>query len=231
MLRKALSLTLLIGFSMAGLGKSASAQLDFHVSLNTATLAGGSFFVDFSLSDGSVGSSGVPDTNNTITINNFSLDGGTAGAIAPPTLGNASGNIASGFTLSDGDPLGTADIAQEFTPGSILSFDVHSTTNVDAGGTPDLFLFRLLDSSQNTIATNDPNPPDYDGFIELNLSSTTLTVSNVGAFGSSNPVLAAPIVTDLNPATPPVPEPGALALLIGGLCSGSAFAFRRRQRR
>ncbi len=214
-----------IGLGLCGLHSRAEAQLDFHVDLNTSSLAGGSFFVDFALNDGHFGSSGTADGNNTAVVNSFNLGGGTAGAILPPTLGSATGTIATGFTLVDSDPGGVADIAQGFTAGSKLDFDVHLTTNVDAGGTPDQFLFRILDSTGATIATNDPS--GNDGFIDILLNSPTITVNDVTSFSSSTPPLTPPTITNLNT----VPEPGTLALLIGGLCSGSAFAFRRRQRR
>ena len=208
---KGLLLPACIGLGIFGLNVQASAQIMFHVNLDTSSLAGSMFNIELSLADGAVANSLSADGNNTLNVNNFNLGGGTAGAILPPTTGNATGDITTGFTLKDTDNVNVTDIAQGFTAGSSLQFDVTSTTIVDASGTPDNILIRILDAGGNTyLLTSDPS--GNDGIVNFDLSS------------ANPPVGIFPLVVTS------VPEPGAFALLLGSLGSGSVFALRRYRR-
>ncbi len=208
---KSLILPALIGLGLFGLNASASAQINFHVNVDTSSLIGGLFNIEISLSDGQVGNSLPADGNNTLNVNNFNLGGGTAGAILPPTMGDATGTIATGFTLKDDVTVNVTDIAQGFTAGSSLQFDVQSSTNLDASGTPDNFLICILDANGNNyLPTSDPS--GNNGIVSVDISSST------------PPVNIFPLIVT-------VPEPGSLALLFGGICSGSVFALRRHRKR
>ena len=218
---KRCAFTTLVGLGLYGLTSTAQAA-DFDVFLNTTSILGGTYFLDFSLSDGQVASSGLADTNNTVTVSNFDLGGGTAGTVLPP-VGNVSNAaaIASGLTLVDGDANGVADFTQGFTPGTYLKFRVSTTSAVDAGAVPDKFLFHLLDSGLNVITTGDPS--SQDGILTLDYTHLNLTSSDVGAFGTTNGSgVGAPKVTT-------TPEPGAVALLVSLGSYGSLLAYRRRK--
>src|SRR5438874_1475685 len=102
--RTLLPLGLLIGLAATAL--SASAQVGFHVNVDTHFLdAGSTYYAEFTLSDGSVAGLGIPDTNNSVLLDHFNLGTGTIGAVLPP-IGNASGDMNSSVMLADGDPGG-----------------------------------------------------------------------------------------------------------------------------
>jgi len=218
--------TAALGIGVAGFAMTASAQtLDFHVDINTSGLNPAStYYAEFSMSDGSV-SGGGTSANNSALLSQFTFGGGAAGAILPPTIGTASGDMTTGITLAD-DPGGVSDLAQGFSPGSALDFNVHLTTNAIGGQTPDEFLVRLLDSSFNYLTTNDPTLGE-NGFVVVNLSSSRLGLGDVQAYGTTTGSIPTPTISAVPSTTP---EPGLIGLLTG---SGvfSLVALRRKGRR
>ena len=70
--------------------------------------------------------------------------------------GGASGDLGTSVTLTDSDFLN--EFTQDFTPGSLLEYDVNLTTNVDTGFTPDAFSFALFQNGVE-IPTTDPATP------------------------------------------------------------------------
>lgn len=220
---KRLILPACLALGLVALGRPASADLTFHVNFNTSALNPiSTYYAEFVLSDGSVVSPGVPDTNNSVTFSNFNLGSGVTGAALPP-VGNASGSMASSVTLADGDAGGVADHAQAFTPGTFLSFDVTTTTNADGGGVPDSITFYLLDSGFNQLTTNGPvDTPNT--FFRLDLTGPGVTLANVGAYGG--PEVPAPTISAVAVTTP---EPGAVALGISVAFGGSIGLLRRRR--
>ena len=206
----------------------ARAQLNFSVSLNTASLVGnaaGPFTIDFQLTDGS----GTDDANNSVTISNFAFGGG--GAVGTSSLlGGAAGSLSAGVSLTDSSFLNEFD--QVFTPGSLLSFDVSMTTNVDAGLTPDEFSFAILDSTGSEIPTFDTVG---DAFLTVDIDSVNPPVV-VYASDPSRPLAATPTAPGVTTGIPNVtfagptqaPEPGTLPLLAAA--GATAFAVVRRRR-
>jgi hypothetical protein len=223
------SRTLLLSTCLLALAASASAQLTFRVTVDTSTIAGGTYYMEFTLSDGQVVGLGTPDTNNSAAISNFSFGGGAAGAVLPPNIGNASGSAPGNISLADGDPGGVADVAQAFTAGSSLSFDVFLTTNVDAGGVPEQFSFFLLDSSFAPIPTTSPGSAasPANAFVVVNVTSSALTAANVRAFDSGPGTPGIPTSTISAVAAP---EPGSLALLLP-VMGTAGMVIRKRKRR
>lgn len=226
------------GFAVVALLISAAggvrADTIFTVTMNTAPLAvapgsaAGPFSMFFQLTDGS----GLNDANNTATLSNFQFGGGSVGACPANciTSGGASGSAASSIVLTDTTFFSALD--QGFTPGSSLSFQVDLTTNVDSGGTPDLFSFSLLDNSGFSLPTLDPTGADT--LLTVNVDSSNpaiLTYGSDAARSTSGGVtvsLAAPVLG--TPGSQTVPEPDSL-LWIGGGLAGLVFVPRRKTRR
>lgn len=227
MFLKRLILPVCLALCLAALGRPASAQLHFHVQFDTSNLNPAStYYTEFTLTDGHFQSLGTPDTNNSVTLSNFTFGAGASGA-ALPEVGNASGSTASSVLLADGDAGGLADHAQAFTPGAILGFDASVTTNIDAGGTPDILTIFLLDSGKNTLPTNAPTQTP-DAFLRLDITGPTITLASVNPYSNSTVPVPAPVITAVSTATP---EPGALALGIGVSLCASLTALRRRAKR
>jgi hypothetical protein len=71
------------------------------------------------------------------------------------------------------------DVQFTFTPGSVLSFQFVSTSNVDAVA-PDAFTVAILDHTLSEIPTNNPN--GLNSFLEVDLpsagSGTQVTASS-----------------------------------------------------
>jgi hypothetical protein len=173
--------------------------LGYHITVTTSPLIGhsaGPFSLDFQLTDGS----GLGDGNNTATISNLSYSGGGATGLATLS-GGASGNLASGASLTD-----TAffnEVFQSFTPGNTLSFDLSLTSNADAGGTPDAFSFAILDSSLYNLQTTGVN----DTLLFINLNGGAPTVQTGSTLNPAGVTITA------------VPEPSAMALAGLGLAA------------
>ena len=120
---------------MAGMCPLASASIIFDVSLDTSPLIGdpaAPFALEFQFNDGS----GLGDGNNTVVLDNFSFGAGGAATGAPSTAGGASGSVGTSVSFVDNEFFN--QFVQPFTPGSLLSFRVSLSTNLDAGGTPRL---------------------------------------------------------------------------------------------
>ena len=228
MVSKRLILSTCLALGLAALGNRACAQLSFHVQVDTSNLtAGSTYYTEFTFSDGHVQSLATADTNNSVTLSNFTFGLGASGAVLSPLVGNAAGSTASSVLLADGDSGGVADEAQAFTPGSILGFDATVTTNADAGGTPDIFTFFILDSATNALPTNAPGSSP-NAFVRLDITGPGITLSSVNTYGNSIVPVPAPAVTATSTATP---EPGTLALGIGGSLGAALTARRRRAKK
>lgn len=180
------------------------AALMFNVSLNTSALIGnanGPFTIDLQLNDGS----GANVGNNTASLSNFLFGGGAASG-SPTPLGGASGGLNSTVLLQDSSFLNLFD--QTFNPGSVLSFDVLLSTNVDAGATPDGFFFSLLDGLGNQI----PTTGLLSAFLEIDLNSGNPAIQTFSA-GDPFAAVGAPVIAPLAvPGT--VPEPTTVSLVL-----------------
>lgn len=220
---KQMILPVCLALGLVALGRPVSAQLKYHVQVDTSHLNPAStYYTEFTLSDGHVVNPGSPDSNNSVTLSNFTFGGGASGAVLPPLVGNASGSTASSVLLADGDAGGTADQTQAFTPGSILGFDVSMTTNADAGPTPDIFTFYLLDSSLNPLPSN-ASGQTPNALLRADIIGPSITLANVNTYNST----ALPSSPAVTPAA--TPEPGALAFFVGVSLCGSLTALRRRR--
>jgi hypothetical protein len=192
--------------AMSFLCLAATASADsFLVTLDTSSLSGTQTLV-FGLtnSDGD---------SNTVSLSAFNFDGGSAvsGSDDCTLAGTFSGlgcngNLASGVTLEDLDPV-AAFFTQQFDPGASLSFML-TTTNSFAGGTPDQFAMFLCDDTLSTCYSDDAT----GALLLVDLNGGSLSPSSFLLFGASLQELDLPVVTEV-PDSSQVPEPGTLLLL------------------
>ena len=228
--------TICLGLGLAVLATAtltpARADSVFTVTLNTAPLtalpgsSAGPFGLAFQLVDGS----GASDANNTATISNFQFGGGSAAACPSSctAFGGVTGSALSSIVLTD--TAFFSALAETFTPGSSLSFQVDLTTNVDAGATPDLFAFSLLDANGASLPTLDPLGANT--LVSVNIDSANPLVLSYGT-DSSLPTsaggvalsIAAPVIGV--PATGTVPEPGAWP--VAGISLAGLFLLARKR--
>ena len=174
-------------------------------------LAGGPFSLAFELADGS----GTGDGNNAVVLSDFQFGSGNPVG-SPLIFGSGFGDLSSAVTLTDADAASV--FVQTFAPGSALSFLLSFTTNVDAG-TPDEFVFSILDNTFTPIPTSSSNP--LSPFLVIDIDSDNPTIQTFNADAADIP---APIVVD--PASA-VPEPSSAALMMIPL-AGLAWASRRK---
>ena len=203
-------LTLLSALALPG---AAQAQLNYSVWVDTSSLIGsadGPFSLDFQLNDGSA----FGDGNNSAVLSDFQFGGGSATGSAN-LFGGATGDLGSSVTLDETAAFN--EFYQTFTPGSWLSFKVSLTTQTEAGDTPDLFGFAILDGNTFNVPTESLGT---DMFVEITVGGQTV---NASAFASLDHTIAAPVLT-------PVPEPATYGLW-AGLALGVVVAARRWQRR
>jgi hypothetical protein len=199
-----LTLSLLTA-AFAVLSQLPAAAISINVNMDTSALIANPsapFSLDFQFNDGGVLG------NNTATVSNFTYSGGTATGSAT-SFGGATGNIGSSITFDNSDTF--QELFQTFTPGTILSFDVDLTTNVD-GVTPDAFVFSILD---NTLA-NIPTTGLGNSLLLVNLDGI-----NPSIFTSSGLGQFATVTTNV------VPEPSTMAALGFGLVG--LFARKKKQ--
>lgn len=175
------------------------------VSVNTSSISGmAGSEVFFEFTDGS----GLGDANNTVTLTGFSLGGGTAGAVDTNPLDTTGGfdpasDLGSQVSITDSSFFN--EFAQFLTPGSVLSFTLDLTTNVDAGGVPDQFSMYIYDPNSNSIDTT-ADPTGGDSLLSISLDSSSNPTTN-----NFDPALVTSAVTN------PTPEPSTLLLFVSGL--------------
>jgi|SRR5579875_937792 len=191
-----------------------------NVSLDTSALvsdaAAAPFAIDFQMIDGS----GTGDANNIITISNATFGGGNASG-APVLSGGASGDLATSIVLTDSQFFN--EFTQTFTPGNTLNFTLDTTANVDSSA-PDTFAFSIEDGSGTPLPTMGLYTANVDAFLYFQIDSSNPTIQTFASDPSRTPVaggnaldLPMPNVTQAGPAS--VPEPGASALLLFGICA------------
>jgi hypothetical protein len=207
--------------ALAGVLLSASlsqASVLYNVSMDTSPLIGhaaGPFSLTFQFTDGSL----AGDSNNTVVLSNFQFGAGGSASGSPSLFGGATGSLASGVTLLDSSFFSA--FTEQFTPGSLLSFSLQVSTNVDAGGTPDEFSFFILD---NTL-TELPTLGIFDLFAVLDIDSANPVLQAFDSDSSRSPAAGGSGITMAAPQlTAATPEPSSFILLGIGL----AFQISRR---
>ncbi|BCU77542.1 NF038129 family PEP-CTERM protein [Luteolibacter sp. LG18] len=187
---------------------SASAAL-YHVSIDTSALTlpansgSGPFSLDFQLN------SGATTGNNTATISNFNFGGGGGPFDTATLIGGASGSLPGTITLTDTNAFN--EFYQSFTAGSVISFDLNLTENIDSGAIPDSFSFSILDGSLANIPTT--------GFGDTLLQVDIAAGSNVNLSSATGSYAGVSVTA--------VPEPSSALL---GLVAVAGGVLRRRRR-
>jgi hypothetical protein len=197
----------------------ARSSVAYNVVLDTSSLAAApdGYSLFFQLNDGS----GSNDANNTVTLSNFAF--GSGGAMGLPQVsGGASGDFYSTVTLTDSDFFN--GFVQQFVPGTVLSYRLDLTTNVDAGGVPDLFAMSILDGNGSEIPTLDPSGTNtlLTVTIDSPLGIQSWTTDPSIATSTGNFItMGAPVVSDAGS----VPEPSTFLLL--GIGAAGLLGLRR----
>lgn len=202
--------------ALFGTSLASHAGVAYIVSLDTTVLVGaGSFGVAFQFADGS----GTGDGNNAVVLSDFQFGGGVPLGVQSIYTGvGESGSLSTTVTMIDNEPGGFGYFAEQFTPGTTLSFLLESTTNVDVGGVFDLFTFGITDSFFDPIPTTAPDGTDL---LSLTLDDP---VNPTVATYSTDPnltyiALGPPLVSSA------VPEPATWLPI--GLILGGAWCRRR----
>ena len=111
--------------------------------------------------------------------------------------------------VSDFNTNGTtgAELLQEVTFGTTISFQLSPTTLVPGAGTPDEFSFYFLDASQKSLHESDP--AGSDSLFSITIDSTTLPPR---VFTSTFAVAGVTLA-----GSQTAPEPGFLGFLACGV--------------
>lgn len=188
------------------------ADYTFHVSLDTTGLVGATSFAPYSLDFQLNG-----DQGNLVNISDIVFGTGGSPSGNPNLSGDASGSLGSGVTLNTATNFFN-DFNEQFTPGSLLQFDVQTTTNFTTG-TPDALSFAILD---NTL-TELPTTGSANQLFQVDLNGATPTIST---YSGLDPLGASVTVT-----TAAVPEPGFYQMsALLALGSVSVWRMRRHKR-
>ena len=209
---------LLSGSLLLAFSPKSRADLDYTVTLDTASLVGNvnePFSLDFVLGSGSQ----FPDSDNTVKLSNFVFTGGSAGAVSYSN-GGETGSTASTVTLTNSGE--DNELAQYFTnTTTAISFNVDETSNTN-NPFPDQFDVAILDSGLNNIPTTDPSGGNTLLLENINTAQTLASVNTYQSTATGE----APGVT-----TSAAPEPGSVVGLLDGLGALGLCARMKARRR
>lgn len=182
--------------------------------LNTLSSANGLYSLDLALITGS------GNQNNTVTLSNFVLTGGTAAGTSDFTNGNETGSLASSIVLTSNTPNTASDneFAEAFSAGvTSISFKVDQTPNSEtvASGTaiPEQFNVAVLDNNLNNILTTDPS--GGNSLLSSPLGETS-TLATVETYSSITPDAGVTVSVSATPE----PRSALLGLVAAGFMFG-----------
>lgn len=213
LIRSKLLTAALLGLAGLLLPAASSQAQNFHVTINTAALtilpnaANGPFSLDLQLN------SGLTLNNNSAVVSNITFGGGAPFGPAT-TINGASGTLPGPVILTDSGAFN--EFFQSFAAGSTLAFDLSLSSNLDAGGTPDVFSLALLDNNLFNIPTTGLG----DSLFLVTFTGGAPTVEAFMGTGDFAGVLV---------SFAPIPEPATYGAIIGAVALLGAVRNRRRR--
>ena len=209
---------LIVGTACLALVPNSRANLNYLVTLNTASLVGNSnapFSLDVVLGSGAQN----PNGDNTVTLSNFTFYNGSLGTVSYSS-GGETGSMASSVTLTTSAE--DNELAETFSNKvTEIQFNVSMTSNTD-NPFPDQFDVAVLDNGLNNIPTTDPSGGNT---LVLANISTGQTLASVQTYRSTANGEAPGVTASV------VPEPTSLvSLLVAALSAVGWFrknGFRR----
>ena len=212
------TLAVVSGSLLLASSPASRANLDYTVTLNTASLVANTnapFSLDLVLGSGSQ----FPDTDNTVKLSNFVFTNGSVGATSYSN-GGETGAMTGTVTLTNSSE--DNELAQSFS-GTVTSISFHvDETSVTNNPFPDQFDVAILDSGLNNIPTTDPSGGNT---LVLENISTGQTLASVATY-QSTATSEAPGVT-----ASAVPEPAPVVGVLAGLGALGLCVRRKAPRR
>ena len=203
-------LLLLLAFSVCGLipVRTAMADVTYDVSINTASIAASSGYIDFQFNPADATSLFA-----TSTVSNFSTDGvvGTRVYQSGDATGPSTGPLSS-LSFDNGTPLN--ELTYNFTYGTSINFDV-TLMQSGTGGDGSTFALTLYDPNGNAYSNNGVN-------------TATITINPDGSTTGTAYLPFAGVTGSVTELTA-VPEPSTYLLSVIGF--GAVFGWVRVRRR
>ncbi|MYM25913.1 PEP-CTERM sorting domain-containing protein [Duganella sp. FT135W] len=199
--------------SLLALALAASASLasaaTYHVEFDTSSF-GSTGWIDVLFNPGNAN---TPLAS--VTLTDFIGFGDSSTA---QTIGNVTGSLASGYTITNDDPGGLNDLfhAVNFSGGKVgfnVSFSGAADPSQSSSGS--VFSVALINAGNTAyLGTQDAS----GALVQLNWTA--------GVTADAGSVVAAPLVNTIPTVTAAVPEPSTWAMLAGGL---ALLGFMRRR--
>lgn len=161
---------------------------------------------------------GTPLNNNMVNIDNFSIVGGTAGAITN-SGGGAVGAMPGIIGLFDTTAGGNFILQQVSLGTQFVNFDALMTSNANTAGSDDVVNFAIFDYLANDFVPT--SAPDGFSFATFELTGNgpiVTTFAGTGGPGNTGAIVVTAI-----------PEPSSVALLGIGLAGVLGWTRRRRK--
>ena len=197
----AFEVIIIAGLMLAASGARADAM--FSVSLDTSAISGTTEQLVFEFIDGD----GVAD--NSVSLSNFDLGGGTVSAPADYMgTSGVGGDLSSSIAMNDTG--GFALFTQLVNFGSSLIFQMSTTNAFSGSGAPDALSMAVYTSNFSACYSDDQVACTL---LELDLTGNALSPSSFALNGASDQSLPAPVVTLVSA----VSEPPSFLLLALGL--------------
>jgi hypothetical protein len=202
--------SLFVAASLCFASMASAAPITYDVTVDTSSISGTAGSFDFNFNPGPLVTQAA-----SLQILDFTSDGALAGS--PTLAGDVAGSLPATLTFDNG--AGFNDYFEGFTFGSTLSFQVSlygpalsSPNGVSTSGSA--FAFSMFSDAAGTIPVLTSDTTNGFAFTAgVSLDGTT-TVAN---FSSQ---------TTVAPATPAVPEPSTLPLMVLAIGAWLAYRFR-----